>query len=159
MNKFIAFLLAVFSVPAMAEVPPVIIDDNPPPSPYVDNTGIDWWKYSNGYYQLDESSRNNASGLNPGDWRAFFGEESEVLGTSTCNKKEEPGIFLAAEKNGPHCWCKIFATSRDIHKSTPTQWVYRGEFESAYECANLCTYRCAYNFLADTDFRAEILNK
>ena len=162
-NKIIAFLLMLVCTPVMAvydeygnAVPAVLSDEIPQ---YVDDTGIDWFRFSSGYYQLDETSKNHATGLNPGDWRAFHGDETNVLGTSTCNEYYTDGVFLAAQTRGPHCWCKIIATTSDIHKTTPTKWVYRGEFRDTAECANLCTYRCSYNFLGDPDFRGEIFNK
>lgn len=162
-NKIIVMLFALFCMPAMAEydeygnaVPTVLTDKMPQ---YVDDTGIDWFKFSSGYYQLDESTKNHAAGLNPGDWRAFYRDETNVLGTSTCNEFFQDGLFTEAQIRGPHCWCKIIATTTDIHKKTPTKWVYRGEFRDTTECANLCAYRCSYNFLGDPDFRGEIFNK
>lgn len=164
-NKIFVFLLLFLCAPAFAEYDEygnVVSDfsdavaENIPQ--YTDDTNIDWFRFSSGYYQLDESAKNHATGLNPGDWRAFY-DETNVLGTSTCNNKNTDGIFIAAEKSGPNCWCKIIATTSDVHKKTPTKWAYRGEFRNAAECANLCTYRCSYNFLGDPDFRAEIFNK
>lgn len=127
---------------------------------YTDDTGIAWREFASGYFELDESAKNHASGLNPGDWRAFNGD-TEILGTATCNSHESGTntYFAAGEKSGLNCWCKIIATSDDVHKSSPSKWVYRGQYNNAGECANLCTYRCSYNFLDDPEFRGEILNK
>ena len=127
---------------------------------YDDDTGIDWSNFNTGYYDLDGSTKNNASALNPGDWRVFNDIETEVLGTSTCNQNTpEQTIMNAAEMLGKNCWCKILATTNDIHKTTPTKWIYRGEFKNTAECSKLCTYRCTYNFVGDEDFRGEIFNK
>ena len=158
-NKIFTVLFAIICLPALANDTNFTnyeMDDTPE---YVDDTGIDWHKFSSGYFELDESSRGHAAGLNPGDWRAFYRDETEVLGTATCNQYTEPGLFTAAEKRGPNCWCKIIATTKDIHKNAPSKWILRGEYENAAECAHMCTYRCSYNFLDDPDFRGEIFNK
>lgn len=163
-NRIFAFLLSVVCLPALAAmdeyentITPFSTDVETPT--YVDDTGIDWFVFSSGYYQLDESSKSRATGLNPGDWRVFYQDQYQVLGTSTCNESNSDGVFTAAQKQGPHCWCKVIATTNNIRKTTPTKWAYRGEFRNISECANLCTYRCSYNFLGDPDFRGEIFNK
>lgn len=155
---FVSFLLLVFCAPIFASEPQIDEYWNIPI--YADDTNIDWFEFGTGYYQLDGTSQNNAAGLNPGDWRAFNTNGTEVLGTSTCNQYDKDESFMAAaETNGKQCWCKILATTDDIKKKTPTKWIYRGEFRDTAECANLCTYRCSYNFVGDPDFRGEIFNK
>lgn len=126
---------------------------------YVDDTNINWTLFGSGYYKLDDSAKNHATGLNIGDWRAFYKDETNVLGTSTCNQYDAEDSFTAGQIRGPHCWCKIIATTKDIKKKTPTKWAYRGEFHNANECGSLCTYRCSYNFLGDPEFRGELFNK
>jgi len=174
MNKIFALLLCLTIMPAFAAGDYVeYIDQDPSPSlenmallenqnapKYTDDTGIAWREFASGYYELDESSKNHASGLNPGDWRAF-NADTEILGAATCNEHDinTNTLFAAGAKTGKNCWCKIIATTNDVNKSIPSKWVYRGQYNDATECANLCTYRCSYNFLDDPDFRAEILNK
>ena len=173
MNKIFAFLLCLICVPAFALVDYVeIIDKDPLPDPenaallqdetpkYVDDTGIDWHGFANGYYELDGGAKIRADGLNPGDWHAF-NTETEVLGTSTCNSHDDntSTLFASGDVSGKNCWCKIIAVTNDIHKTVPSKWIYRGQYNNGYECANLCAYRCSYNFLDDPDFRGEIFNK
>ena len=159
MKKFFAsLLLLVFCTPLFAGEPHM--DEYWQILVYDDDTGIDWSGFNTGYYDLDGSTKNNAAGLNTGDWRVFSGTETEVLGTSTCNNNaEDQTLMNPAEMLGKKCWCKILATTDNIHKTTPTKWIYRGEFKNTAECSKLCTYRCAYNFVGDEFFRGEIFNK
>ena len=158
MKKYLVILSILFCLPGFATT---TYDDYEPDEPtYVDNTGIEWAKFVPAYYGLNPDFKSNETGLNPGDWRAFSLDETEVFGTSTCNNYDEVQTFMpAAEKRGQHCWCKIIAATRDVKKNTPSKWIYRGEFQNISECSRLCTYRCVYNFLDEPEFRGEIFNK
>lgn len=162
MNKIFAVLLSLTCLPVLAndidtdDFDYDVSDIDVPQ--YTDGTGIAWDKFSSGYYDLDGGTKNHAAGLNSGDWRIFYKTQNAILGTSTCNQYSEVGMFSAGEQYGRHCWCKIIAATKDIKKSIPTKWAYRGEFQDVYECSGLCTYRCAHNFLGDIDFRIDILN-
>ncbi len=174
MKNLFTIFLCLICMPAFATdgyVEYVDVDTNPIPENvalleqlnapgYIDDTGIAWREFSSGYFELDGTAQSHATGLNPGDWHAFNGE-TQVLGTATCNSysKNTDTYFAAGETRGANCWCKIIATTNNVHKSSPSKWVYRGEYENPGQCANLCTYRCSYNFLDDPEFRGEILNK